>query len=203
MPLRFGRLFLTLVAALAQWERENLAERVRFGMEEMVRQGKRPGGSASYGYKSVEGKLIPVESEATIVRELFDRYEKNQGIREIQRWLEDEKIPAPKKKWSTTTINYILRSPIYIGKIRWNLRKKGIGKTNQEIIVDGNHEPIISENQFFRVQKILDQRKSVAPVVLQPAILSLRGLLDVQSVDIPCLVLHANITANDSNTTGV
>lgn len=159
-----GRLFLTLVAALAQWERENLAERVRFGMEEMVRQGKRPGGNVNYGYKSVSGKIFPVESEATVIREIFDRYEINQGIRSIQRWLEEEKIPAPKKKWSTTTINYILRNPIYIGKIRWNLRKKGTGKTNQEIIVEGNHESIISESQFLRVQKLLDKRRSLAPV---------------------------------------
>src|SRR5690606_32605018 len=72
-------------------------------------------------------------------------------------------VPPPKKHWSTTTINYMLRNPFYIGKIRWNLRKRGKGKTNNEIIVQGVHKPIISEVQFYRVQKILDRRGTVAP----------------------------------------
>ncbi|WP_429999877.1 recombinase family protein [Metabacillus fastidiosus] len=35
-----GRMFITLVAALAQFERENLSERVRMGMEQKAREGK-------------------------------------------------------------------------------------------------------------------------------------------------------------------
>lgn len=160
-----GRLFITLVAALAQWERENLAERVYFGMEEMAKQGKRPGGTACYGYKTTgDGLLVPDEFQARVVKLIFDMYEKNQGIRPIQLYLEKEQIPPPQKHWSTTTINYILRNPFYAGKIRWNLRKRGKGKTNNEFIVPGKHEPIISETQFYRVQKLLDKRRSVAPV---------------------------------------
>lgn len=40
-----GRLFITLVAAIAQWERENTAERVRFGMEKKVKLGHWKGGT--------------------------------------------------------------------------------------------------------------------------------------------------------------
>lgn len=160
-----GRLFITLVAALAQWERENLAERVYFGMEEMASQGKRPGGTVCYGYKTIgNGNLVPDEVQSRVVQKIFDMYEKNQGIRPIQLYLESEKVPPPKKHWSTTTINYILRNPFYIGKLRWNLRKRGKGKTHNEMIVPGKHEPIISETQFYRVQKLLDLRRSVAPV---------------------------------------
>jgi len=34
------RMFITIVAALAQWEHENLSERVRIGMEQKAREGK-------------------------------------------------------------------------------------------------------------------------------------------------------------------
>jgi site-specific DNA recombinase len=37
-----GRLFIRLVASMAQWERENLGERVRFGMQEKARKGNGP-----------------------------------------------------------------------------------------------------------------------------------------------------------------
>jgi site-specific DNA recombinase len=159
-----GRLFITLVAALAQWERENLAERVYFGMEEMVRQGSRPGGTTCYGYDMIDGKMRINEAQARIVRRIFDAYEATQGMRAIQQQLEAERIPPPNKHWSTTTINYMLRNPVYIGKLRWNLRKRGKGKTGAPIIVDGQHEPIISKVQFERVQRLLDRRRTLPPV---------------------------------------
>jgi len=159
-----GRLFITLVAALAQWERENLAERVYFGMEEMVRQGSRPGGTTCYGYDTIGGEMRINEAQARIVRRIFDAYEATQGMRTIQQQLEAERVPPPNKHWSTTTINYMLRNPVYIGKLRWNLRKRGKGKTGAPIVVDGRHTPIISKEQFDRVQRLLDRRRTMPPV---------------------------------------
>lgn len=155
-----GRLFLTLVAALAQWERENLAERVRYGMEQMVKEGKRPGGSAGFGYISVNGQLIKKELESTVVQFIYDEYERSQGIKKIQAKVRD--------KWdmdlSATQINYMLRNPLYMGKIRWNLRSKSKGKTHNEIVTQGSHEPTVSETQWHRVQKLLDRRRQLPPV---------------------------------------
>ncbi|MEF3313295.1 recombinase family protein [Paenibacillus sp. GYB004] len=154
-----GRLFITLVAALAQWERENLAERVYFGMAEMASQGKRPGGTVCYGYRIGETKKLEIdESQARIVRMIFDAYERNQSMRDIQNTVLKD-IKPPKLHWSTTTINYMLRNPVYTGRIRWNLRKRGKGKTNAAMIMPGEHPPIISDEQFNRVQRILDKRR--------------------------------------------
>lgn len=69
-----GRLFITLVAALAQWERENLAERVKMGMGQMVRERKRPGGPPPFGYVLREGQLQLHPEEAKLVRTMFTQY---------------------------------------------------------------------------------------------------------------------------------
>src|SRR5690606_13381288 len=52
-----GRLFITLIATLAQWERETIAERVHLGMAKKAEQGERNGAPAPYGYDLVDGKL--------------------------------------------------------------------------------------------------------------------------------------------------
>lgn len=71
-----GRLFITLVAALAQWERENLGERVRMGMTEKVKQGEWHGSKPSYGYSydPKEKKLLLNDDEVVILRKMFKWY---------------------------------------------------------------------------------------------------------------------------------
>ncbi|MFK7692893.1 recombinase family protein [Paenibacillus sp. HJGM_3] len=158
-----GRLFITLVAALAQWERENLGERVWYGMEQMAKEGKRPGGTVNYGYISDNGLLIPAESQAAVIRMIYNLYERNIGIRDIQKQLVDGGYPPPRSHWSPTTINHILRNPVYVGKLRWNYRSRA-GKTGEEFTVQGGHTPIISQEQYDRVQGLLDKRKIMEPV---------------------------------------
>ena len=47
-----GRLFITMSLALAQWERENIGERIRVGQQEKVRQGKYASARKPYGYSA-------------------------------------------------------------------------------------------------------------------------------------------------------
>mgnify|MGYP002624550982 FL=1 len=62
-----GRAMLGILGIFAQWERETIAERVRFGMEQKVREGKKPGGKYPFGYDR-KGNLIPDEAEIKIGR---------------------------------------------------------------------------------------------------------------------------------------
>lgn len=154
-----GRFFITLVASMAQWERENLAERVIMGMNRMVEEGNRPGAVAPFGYDHEDGKLVINEKESKYVRMIFDEY-KTKGKRAVAEQLNNLGIFTKKGYlWNDSVISYIVNNPIYCGFIRWNYRKTRGGLTNEEIIIKGKHEPIISKEQFDETQSIMGKRK--------------------------------------------
>lgn len=165
-----GRFFIMLVALLAQWERENLGERVRMGMSRMVQEGKRPGGSVPFGYDAVGDKLIVNPSEAAIVRRMFDRYMAGDGLRAIAILLNEAGARTKTGgEWSNIGVRYVLRNPIVTGRIAWQRvrvntpsgNRSPIGDETQ--IVEGEHEAIIDAATFERVQRIMSRRSSIPP----------------------------------------
>lgn len=119
-------------------------------------------GGCSYGYVSdpnERGKLIPDPKWAKIIKEnFFDAVERLGSAGAVQRELiERWAITVPKrdsrsgkvsggKPFTKQQVMRILRKPLYIGQITWG-----------EIVRENCHEPIVSQEQFERVQAILDQ----------------------------------------------
>jgi hypothetical protein len=60
-------------------------------------------------------------------------------------------------------VEYILRNPLYIGKLRWTPtgRTKRNFNNKDTIVVDGQHDPIISIDIFESVQKKIKQREKI------------------------------------------
>lgn len=147
-----GKLFITLVAALAQWERENLAERVRLGMEQMVMEGKRPGGPIPFGYDS-SGKVI--EDEARVIREVRSLYMNGLGFRLVAKTLNQCGKLRRGQEWSSYTVYYVLDNPYYAGKLRWGSKKTDGKYSNRKkeeavecIIQDSDHERIFTWEEY-------------------------------------------------------
>lgn len=148
-----GKLFLTLVAALAQWERENLAERVKFGIHQMIDEGKRPGGHSPYGYKfEKDFSCTIIEEEAQWVKKIFSWYAEDFGYRKIAERLNELNVkPRIADTWNHNTIVGMVKNDIYLGVYRWG-----------DKVIYNNHPPIISNSLFLKVQSILKENKKGA-----------------------------------------
>lgn len=119
-----GKLFITLVAALAEWELNNLRERVRFGMEQLVREGKWHGGPVPFGYSWDGETMTIVEEEAIALREMRRVYMSGEGYGSTANILNATGYLRNGKNWSVLTVGYALDNPFYAGKIRYGGKKK-------------------------------------------------------------------------------
>ncbi|PWE57587.1 recombinase family protein [Metarhizobium album] len=119
-----------LYGLVGQMQREEGAKKVRRGMVGVVQSGRSAGGR-SYGYRPVPGKpgeLEIVESEAEVIRRIFDYFAAGISPRTIAGKLNDEGVAPPRgTKWNASTINGngargygILRNPLYAGTLVWN-----------------------------------------------------------------------------------
>lgn len=157
-----GRMFLKIIGIFAEFERENIIERVKVGLERKVKEGYSIGSLPSYGYDRPSNQKVQTinQQEAEIVREIFDIYvNQGVGINDIVRRLNARKIATKNNKtWSNKSIRKILSNSNYIGNVRHHTKDE-----KQEYSVEGRHEPIISEELWGNAQRILGNNKRTTP----------------------------------------
>ncbi|MBR1391043.1 MAG: recombinase family protein [Lachnospiraceae bacterium] len=163
--------FGTLIERIIEWMDEyysiRLSGEVTRGMTENALRGNYQC-SPPLGYKIPYRHAVPqiVPEKAEIVKLIFDLYtEQNMGQLAITRYLNEHGYKTRNEKtFARRQVNYILSNPFYCGKVVWNKRKNGNEGFNDEsdwIIRDGQHEPIITVEQFEQAKQ---KMSSSAPV---------------------------------------
>ena len=133
----------------------NLAEEVKRGMTEKARRGGLQS-TPAFGYRAENNVLVPIPEEAALVRAIFDRFIAGEGLFPIAKWLNDIGVRTHRgNRFENRTIEYILRNPVYIGKMRWNpTGRTRRDFTNENIILaDAQHEPLISPETWEAAQR--------------------------------------------------
>jgi site-specific DNA recombinase len=129
-----GKLMFQIIGAFAEFERNIIGDRTKFGMERKAKEGgfitKAP-----KGYKLINKELIIDKEESEKIKKIFEEF-LNSNISLTQL--------AKKNNLTTTGIIKLLKNTTYIGKVKF---------ANHES--EGNHEPIINKQLFEQVQKKL------------------------------------------------
>lgn len=159
-----GRLTLQVLGAVAEFERERIRERVFENMLHGANHGKWLTQSP-YGYNLINKELVINETEAKIVKRVFDLYlNSGFGFYSIAKLLNEDGIPSKQKKeWSIRSIKLMLTNPVYKGTLVWNRvdrsKKKQIEKDIDDwVVVENAHPSLIDEITWGAVQKMMDKK---------------------------------------------
>ena len=117
-----GRFVMDIIQRIAQLESEQIGERVYMGMAQKHKQGKGLlGFRRPYGYDYVGGALVVNPREARVVRRIFREFAAGLSLTAVAAQLNEEGVPSHRhRQWSKSGLRYMLRNPVYIGKIRWD-----------------------------------------------------------------------------------
>lgn len=170
-----GKMQFQMMALIGEFERGTIAQNVKMGMCAKARAGEWCGGRV-LGYDLVpiddiqtgkrrKTKLIINEKEAEVVRIIFNEYANGKGYKAITNKI--NKLGYKTKKgndFSVGSIKDILTNPVYIGKVRYNVRQNWSEKRRRNInanpiITDGIHDSIIEESLWNKVQAVLESKK--------------------------------------------
>jgi len=129
-----GKLMFHIISAFAEFERNIIGDRTKFGMERKAKEGgfitKAP-----KGYNLVNKKLVINDQEAEQVRKIFEEF-LNSDISLTQL--------AKKHSMTTSGIKKLLKNTTYRGKVKF------AGQESK-----GQHKPLIEEELFKSVQEKL------------------------------------------------
>ena len=150
-----GRLTLNVLLSFAQFEREVTGERIRDKIAASKRKGMWMGGFVPLGYEVHQRQLVVVESEAAVVRHIFQRYCELGSVRLLKEELDRSGTRSKlrirrngsrsgSQSFSRGALYALLRNPIYIGEVR----HKGTRYR-------GQHQPIVAAPRWEKAQELL------------------------------------------------
>lgn len=170
-----GKLVLNVMAALAEYEREQTAARTKAAMYDRAQRGLWNGGHI-FGYDldpDNQGHLEVNEEQAEVVKQIFETYLREKSIQRTVDKINEagHRLPGytsrrgkehPERKFAYSTLQTMLKNRAYLGEKEINKKNKGedqseLDENKQYEIVDAVWPAIIEEELFRSVQIAMAQ----------------------------------------------
>ena len=169
-----AELAISLHGAIAQGESENKSENIKWSLDKAAQNpDAQIYNRKCYGYSNAEdGSLVINESEAEVIRQVFQLYLDGYSVGGIKKYLEGNGILTSRGKmiWSKRSIETILTNEKYIGDVILYKtfspnfpEKKRIPNNgeHQKYIQEDHHPSIISREMFRAVQEMRESRSNI------------------------------------------
>lgn len=178
----------------ARRELKVINKRMQGGRIRSIENGNYISTTAPYGYSITfidkSRTLKIVDEEADVVKMIFQKYIEGNGAGTISSYLDSIGIKnRSNNSFDKSSILFILKNPIYIGKVTW--KKKEIKKSkdpnkvkdtrtrdrSEWIISDGKHKAIIDNETWEKAQSILQNKYHVPYQINNAPVNPLAGLI--------------------------
>ncbi len=160
-------MMITIMGGLAQEESTSISNNIKWSYQKRFESGTVNAFSAPFGYKISGGILIVDETQAEIVRMIFDMFLCGIGYQKIAEMCRKE-FSEYKEKFSYYGVLYILSNEKYIGDSIYQKtfttntlpykKVKNNGQLNKYCLKN-THEAIISKEIFEKAQLLIESRK--------------------------------------------
>lgn len=123
---RTGKIVMSLLASIAEFERDIIAERIADNMYELAKDGRWLGGTTPLGFwskkeylciggrKTTINHLEPVEEEQAVVRGIYRVFLEQRSLGRVVEWASGKKLVTRQGKAHTRlSVKNILQNPVY------------------------------------------------------------------------------------------
>jgi site-specific DNA recombinase len=168
-----GRLQKQIRAAISEYERAKIVERMERGKRGKARRGLAVGaGRIAYGYRyDGDGHLVIVEEQAQAVRLAFELYTNGEdlSIKEVARRLTASKYKTymGKKEWRPCTVAKMLANETYAGTAYYNRLKRENAYSQKKVLRSKDQwipfpvPPIVDRETFEAAQRRLAHNRKM------------------------------------------
>lgn len=140
-----NKFFNAIMEALDEYDRDIIAMKLAKGRRARAKSGKKPCGTAPYGYKWQGNEIVIDYNNNLIVQDIFRQYIELKSLAKVKAYCDEKGYKTSTgKDFSRVAIKNIIENDFYIGIVTYAGKK-----------TNGGHGPIIEKSVFDTANEIL------------------------------------------------